>query len=171
MKTVLATTSISVSRRTLPRIITTALVLAYAAGSALVMAAEPVSVPWKTPVVTRYFIGIVGNPSSPDISWSDDELTKIKALGVNMVQLSIAWGGKPANEVLNLEDLDVEQRAKFAFRITTGREARVAHHRPFWRTKDAEFLTGPPRLHHGSSRPGEIREPAVGLHDQLSRSR
>ena len=56
-----------------------------------------------------YFVGIVGNPSVPDISWSNDELEQIKALGVNMVQLSIAWGGKPANEVLNLEDLDKER--------------------------------------------------------------
>ena len=30
----------------------------------------------------------------PDISWSDDELEQIKALGVSMVQLSIAWGRK-----------------------------------------------------------------------------
>ena len=65
----------------------------------------------------KYFVGIVGNPSVPDISWSDDELEQIKALGVNMVQLSIAWGGKPANEVLNLEDLDAGQREKFAYRI------------------------------------------------------
>ena len=62
-------------------------------------------------------MGIVGNPSVPDIRWSDEELEQIKALGVNVVQLSIAWGNKPANEVLNLEDLDAEQRAKFAFRI------------------------------------------------------
>ena len=54
----------------------------------------------------KYFVGIVGNPSVPDISWSDEELEQIKALGVNMVQLSIAWGNKPANEVLNLEDMD-----------------------------------------------------------------
>lgn len=64
-----------------------------------------------------YFVGVVGNPSVTDISWSDEQLEQIKALGVNMVQLSIAWGNKPANEVLNLEDLDAEQRAKFAFRI------------------------------------------------------
>ncbi|MCX6892298.1 MAG: hypothetical protein NTX51_12340 [Verrucomicrobia bacterium] len=70
----------------------------------------------------EYFVGIVGNPSVPDISWSDDELEQIKALGVNMVQLSIAWGGKPANEVLNLEDLDKEQREKFAFRIKQARK-------------------------------------------------
>ncbi len=65
----------------------------------------------------QYFVGIVGNPSVPDIRWSDDELEQIKALGVNIVQLSIAWGNKPANEVLNLEDLDGGQRTKFAFRI------------------------------------------------------
>ncbi len=65
----------------------------------------------------KYFVGIVGNPSVPDISWSDEELEQIKALGVNMVQLSIAWGNKPADEVLNLEDLDAGQREKFAFRI------------------------------------------------------
>jgi hypothetical protein len=59
----------------------------------------------------------VGNPSVPDIRWSDEQLEQIKALGVNMVQLSIAFGWKPAGEVLNLEDLDAEQRAKFAFRI------------------------------------------------------
>lgn len=70
----------------------------------------------------EYFVGIVGNPSVPDISWSDDELEQIKSLGVNMVQLSIAWGGKPANEVLNLEDLDKEQREKFAFRIKQARK-------------------------------------------------
>jgi len=65
----------------------------------------------------EYVIGIVGNPSSPEIEWSDEQLSRIKELGVNMLQLSIAWGGKPANEVINLEDLDAEQRAKFAFRI------------------------------------------------------
>ena len=65
----------------------------------------------KLPVATqpggfKYFVGIVGNPSVPDIRWSDEEVEQIKALGVNMVQLSIAWGNKPANEVLNLEDMD-----------------------------------------------------------------
>jgi len=71
----------------------------------------------------QYFVGIVGNPLVPEISWSDDELEKIKDLGVNMVQLSIAWGGKPANEVLNLEDLDdPAQREKFAFRISQAKK-------------------------------------------------
>ncbi|MFV1967425.1 MAG: hypothetical protein ACC628_18505, partial [Pirellulaceae bacterium] len=104
------------SRQRFLRFLAAGLTLTIAAGSAMVTAAEPVSAPKENPAGYKYFIGIVGNPSSPDISWSDDELTKIKALGVNMVQLSIAWGWKPADEVLNLEDLDAEQRAKFAFR-------------------------------------------------------
>ena len=70
----------------------------------------------------KYFVGIVGSPSFPEISWSDEELEQIKALGVNMVQLNIAWAGKPGNEVLNMEDLDSEQRAKFAFRIKQARK-------------------------------------------------
>lgn len=65
----------------------------------------------------EYFVGIVGSPADPDISWSDHELRKIKDLGVNMVQLSIAWGGRPANEVLNLEDLDADQIKKWQFRV------------------------------------------------------
>lgn len=76
-----------------------------------------ITAPMKDPGGYKYFIGIVGNPSVPNISWSDQQLNEIKELGVNMVQLSIAWGGKPANEVLNLEDLDEEQREKFSFRI------------------------------------------------------
>lgn len=71
----------------------------------------------------EYFVGIVGNPSVPDISWSDEQLDKITDLGVNMVQLSIAWGGKPADEVLNLEDLDdPAQREKFKFRIAQAKK-------------------------------------------------
>ena len=84
--------------------------------AAISIAAQPSGV-HPAPGGFKYFVGIVGNPSVPDISWSDEQLEQIKALGVNVVQLSIAWGNKPANEVLNLEDLDAEQRAKFAFRI------------------------------------------------------
>ena len=69
-----------------------------------------------------YFVGIVGSPSIPDISWSDNELRQIKSLGVNMLQLSIAWGGRPANEVLNLEDLDAEQVKKWRFRVEQARK-------------------------------------------------
>ncbi|WP_242155574.1 hypothetical protein [Aestuariivivens sediminis] len=71
----------------------------------------------EKPAGFDYFIGIVGNPSAPNIDWSDKQLIELKQLGVNMLQLSIAWGGKPADEVLNLEDLDEEQKAKFKYRI------------------------------------------------------
>jgi hypothetical protein len=100
----------------------------------------------------KYFVGIVGNPSVPDISWSDEELEQIKALGVNTVQLSIAWGGKPANEVLNLEDLDAEQRAKFAFRIAQARKHGLK--------TIAQF--GIPRMvNYNPVRPACIMDPAV----------
>ena len=66
-----------------------------------------------------YFIGIVGNPSViEDMKWDDQQLKQLKDLGVNMLQLSIAWGGKPANEVINLEDLeDPEQMEKWEYRV------------------------------------------------------
>ncbi|MEI7672903.1 MAG: hypothetical protein WCK00_12405 [Deltaproteobacteria bacterium] len=65
----------------------------------------------------KYFVGIVGNPSKPDIEWSDEQMKILKDLGVNMLQLSIAWGGQPANEVIGLEDLDADQRVKWTHRV------------------------------------------------------
>jgi hypothetical protein len=100
----------------------------------------------------KYFVGIVGNPSVPDISWSDEELERIKALGVNMVQLSIAWGGKPANEVLNLEDLDAEQRAKFAFRIKQAQKHGL---------KVIAHFGIPRMINYSPVRPACILDPAV----------
>ena len=100
----------------------------------------------------KYFVGIVGNPSVPDISWSDEELEQIKALGVNMVQLSIAWGGKPANEVLNLEDLDAEQRAKFAFRIKQAKKHGL---------KTIAHFGIPRMINYSPVQPACILDPAV----------
>jgi len=51
-------------------------------------------------------IGIIGNPTNPDITWSNQQLSSIRNIGVDTLQLSIAWSSKPANEVLNMEDLD-----------------------------------------------------------------
>ncbi|MEI8290627.1 MAG: hypothetical protein WCH99_14255 [Verrucomicrobiota bacterium] len=102
--------------RFFPRVARTALVLSLLTQLTSYSSADDAPV-MERPGGFQYFVGIVGNPSVPDISWSNDELEKIKALGVNLVQLSIAWGNKPAEEVLNLEDLDAGQREKFAFRI------------------------------------------------------
>ena len=103
----------------------------------------------KQPGGFKYFVGIVGNPSVPDIRWSDEELEQIKALGVNMVQLSIAWGSRPANEVLNLEDMDAGQREKFAFRIQQAKKHGLK--------TIAQF--GIPRMING--KPACILDPAV----------
>lgn len=51
-------------------------------------------------------IGIVGHPTTPEVAWSDEQLTALKNAGFETVQLSIAWGSRPADEVLNLEHLD-----------------------------------------------------------------
>jgi hypothetical protein len=118
---------------------------------AAIVAAQPFhhALPATEPGGFKYFVGIVGNPSVPDIRWSDDELEQLKSLGVNTIQLSIAWGHKPAGEVLNLEDLDAAQREKFAFRI---KQARKHGLRPM-----AHF--GIPRMVNG--RPACILDPAV----------
>ena len=52
-----------------------------------------------------YAIGIVGHPTTPDVAWSDDQLGLLKDIGLNTLQLSIAWAWRPAGEVLNLENL------------------------------------------------------------------
>ncbi len=67
----------------------------------------------------------------PDIRWSDEQLESIRSLGVNVVQLSIAWGRKPADEVSNLEDLDVGQREKLAFRSKLAKKHAAWPRYPF----------------------------------------
>lgn len=68
--------------------------------------------------VFEHRIGILGHPTTPDIAWSDDQLRALHDLGLNTLQLSIAWAWRPANEVLNLEDLDdAHNRETFHFRV------------------------------------------------------
>lgn len=52
----------------------------------------------------QYTVGILGHPTTPDVRWTEERLMALKDIGVNTIQLSIAWAWKPANEVLNLED-------------------------------------------------------------------
>ncbi len=67
-------------------------------------------------------IGIVGNPTTPDVRWTDAQMEAMRNLGFDTLQLSIAWAWKPANEVLNLEDLDdPSQMAEYR------RRAQLAH--------------------------------------------
>ncbi|MBE0699106.1 MAG: hypothetical protein IH586_19475, partial [Anaerolineaceae bacterium] len=50
-------------------------------------------------------VGILGCPSRPDVPWTRDNLARLKELGFNTMQLNIAWGARPADEPLNLEDV------------------------------------------------------------------
>ena len=53
----------------------------------------------------RYKVAIIGNPSNPDIRYDESQMQALKNLGYNTLQLNIAWGARPADDPLNLEDI------------------------------------------------------------------
>ena len=53
----------------------------------------------------QYRIALVGTPDFPDMRYDDSQLSALRDLGFNTVQLNIAWGARPADEPLNLEDI------------------------------------------------------------------
>lgn len=53
----------------------------------------------------KYKVGIIGNPGNPDVRYAESQLIALKKLGFNTVQLNIAWGSRPGDEALNLEDI------------------------------------------------------------------
>lgn len=53
----------------------------------------------------KYKIAIIGNPVNADIRYDEAQLAALKKLGFNTIQLNIAWGARPADEPLNLEDI------------------------------------------------------------------
>lgn len=53
----------------------------------------------------QYKVAIIGNPANPDTRYDSSTLSNLKKLGFNTVQLNIAWGARPADEPLNLEDI------------------------------------------------------------------
>lgn len=55
----------------------------------------------------EYTVGVLGAPSSPDIEWNDSNILLMKKLGFNTMQLNIAWGYRPADNALILEDVIV----------------------------------------------------------------
>ena len=60
----------------------------------------------------KYRINFLGCPSKPDVPWSRENLRTLQDLGFNGVQLNIAWGARPGDEPLNLEDVvDVQGTA------------------------------------------------------------
>lgn len=57
-------------------------------------------------------VGFLGNPNSSDrfrfwrvVPWGDANLNRLKALGFNAIQINVAWGPRPDDEPLNLEDI------------------------------------------------------------------
>jgi hypothetical protein len=52
-----------------------------------------------------YKIAIIGNPVNADMRYDEAQLAALKKLGFNTIQLNIAWGARPADEPLNLEDI------------------------------------------------------------------
>lgn len=52
-----------------------------------------------------YKVGFLGAPSYPKVEWNDANMQKMKDLGFNAMQLNIAWGYRPGDEALNLEDV------------------------------------------------------------------
>jgi hypothetical protein len=53
----------------------------------------------------QYRVAVLGAPSCPEVPWTEENLKKLMDLGFNAIQLNIAWGGRPADEALNLEDV------------------------------------------------------------------
>ena len=52
----------------------------------------------------QYRVALLGSPVEK-VEWDSSNLQKIRALGFNAVQLNIAWGSRPWDEPLNLEDV------------------------------------------------------------------
>lgn len=50
-------------------------------------------------------IALVGNPCVPTVPFDRAFLSRLRGLGFNAVQLNIAWGARPNDEPLNLEDI------------------------------------------------------------------
>jgi hypothetical protein len=60
----------------------------------------------------EYKVGFLGVPDNPEVAWNDENMQKMKDLGFNTIQLNIAWGYRPNDEPLNLEDV-VQVPGKF----------------------------------------------------------
>lgn len=70
----------------------------------------------NTKTALTYKIGFLGAPSHPKVEWNDANMQKMKDLGFNAMQLNIAWGYRPGDEALNLEDV-VELPKEFELQV------------------------------------------------------
>jgi len=59
----------------------------------------------------QYKVGFLGIPYSVQgdmhipVEWNEENIGKLKLLGFNMIQINVAWGSRPADEPLNIEDV------------------------------------------------------------------
>ncbi len=53
----------------------------------------------------EYSVALLGCPCRPDVEWNRENLVRLKDLGFNTLQLNVAWGARPGDEPLNLEDV------------------------------------------------------------------
>jgi hypothetical protein len=70
-----------------------------------------------------YKVGFLGNPSSVTsfemnvpVPWTRETIGQLKNLGFNTIQLNVAWGSRPGDEPLNIEDvvqLSAEQEQQY----------------------------------------------------------
>ena len=60
---------------------------------------------FNAPQPFKYRIAIIGCNSNPEFRYDDAQMTALKELGFNTIQLNLAWGYRPADEALNLEDI------------------------------------------------------------------
>ena len=54
-----------------------------------------------------YCVGMMGTPDIPEYEWTRERLEELKGLGFTEMQLNIAWGDRPNDEPLNIEDVVV----------------------------------------------------------------
>lgn len=95
----------------------------------------------KTKILTsqnvEYKVGLLGAPSYPDVEWTDENMQIMKDLGFNTMQLNIAWGYRPGDNPLNLEDvLELPEKFKLPIDIDTTLNKNVGSSKTFIRTKD-----------------------------------
>jgi hypothetical protein len=57
------------------------------------------------PSTLAYRVGFLGCPTRPDVEWNLANLSRLKDLDFNTIQLHIAWGSRPNDEPLNIEDV------------------------------------------------------------------
>ena len=99
-----------ITKRNRMRELFACLILAGIVTSGAAMALEKGEVKMNEPALL-YKVGFLGIPFSMrgamnvPVAWNDENIGKLKSLGFNMIQLNVAWGSRPADEPLNLEDI------------------------------------------------------------------